>query len=307
MLVLKKNASINFTRALSKDYELVQRNIYGLITRNLSQDQYTYSRNTPRKGKINMTLFIREPGDVIMSHGVADKNYFLMRHKNGSMLANSFKHIFVPGPWMKRKLLEKNDLNFSEENIHIVGWPRIEFLNELKRKIWSDESVRILWAPTHDGRRRGADKVSTSTYPGFLEDAEKLKKNYSFEESLHPHNKLIKTVTGQQLVDCDVVISDFGTMVYEAWALNKPVIFPRWILKDYIQEFLPGSAEAFIMENRIGFHPDSYDEMVDMINSGLKLTDDVNEFMEDYLPSELYSSSGKKIAETLLRLAEKTS
>ncbi|MBB6480742.1 CDP-glycerol glycerophosphotransferase (TagB/SpsB family) [Spirochaeta isovalerica] len=134
-----------------------------------------------------------------------------------------------------------------------------------------------------------------------------MKKNYSFEESLHPHNKLIKTVTGQQLVDCDVVISDFGTMVYEAWALNKPVIFPRWILKDYIQEFLPGSAEAFIMENRIGFHPDSYDEMVDMINSGLKLTDDVNEFMEDYLPSELYSSSGKKIAETLLRLAEKTS
>ena len=305
MFNYRKKASINFVKSPSKNYEQVQNNILGIITNNLPSKKYTFSDNELRDGKLNMTLFIRRPGDVIMSHGVADKNY-LFRRVDGNQLVNNFSNVFVPGPWMKRKLLSNPQLNHTEESIHIVGWPRIEYLQGLRRKKNIEDNMHILWAPTHDFRKQGIKKESTSSYPGFIEDAKCLAEIYHLEKSLHPRNRKIKTVTGQQLVDCDVVISDFGTMVYEAWAMGKPVIFPRWVLKNLIQEFIPNSAEAFIHENKIGYHPDSYDEMMDILKSGPVITSDVEYFMEDYLPSSLYSCSGKIIADTLLRLAGNT-
>jgi hypothetical protein len=55
-------------------------------------------------------------------------------------------------------------------------------------------------------------------------------------------------------------------MVYEAWALGKPVIFPRWCIDvDTILTRNPRSAEAYIYRNRIGLHADSMEEMQRML------------------------------------------
>ena len=105
-----------------------------------------------------------------------------------------------------------------------------------------------------------------------------------------------------KLLKADVVISDFGTMVYEAWALGKPVIFPRWILKDRIIKYLNGSAEAYIFKNRIGYHPDSYEEMLKIINSGPVVDRKVHDFMDEYLDNYRGGNSAKKIADTLISL-----
>jgi hypothetical protein len=90
---------------------------------------------------------------------------------------------------------------------------------------------------------------------------------YIFRVSLHPRNREDRTPTGNQLVWADVIVSDFGTMVYEAWALGKPVIFPRWAMDvDALISRNPLSAESYIYRNRIGLHPESFAEMQQMLD-----------------------------------------
>ena len=101
----------------------------------------------------------------------------------------------------------------------------------------------------------------------------------------------------------DIVVADFGTTVYEAWALGKPVIFPRWLLADRIAEYLPGSAESYIFAERIGYHPESFDEMVDMIRAGPVITPDVRAFLDDYLDPAYFGRSGARVAEVLTEIA----
>jgi hypothetical protein len=63
------------------------------------------------------------------------------------------------------------------------------------------------------------------------------------------------------------VISDFGTMVYEAWALGKPVIFPRWAMDvETLINRNPLSAESYIYRNRIGLHPESLEELQEILD-----------------------------------------
>jgi CDP-glycerol glycerophosphotransferase len=120
---------------------------------------------------------------------------------------------------------------------------------------------------------------------------------------LHPRNRTDKVPTTQKLIEADYVVSDFGTLVYEAWALGKPVIFPRWILGDRVQQYLPGSAEGYIFEHRIGYHPDSFDEMMDILAGDPVITEDVDQFMESYLVNYRGGSSAGKIVKVLRRLA----
>ena len=86
--------------------------------------------------------------------------------------------------------------------------------------------------------------------------------------SLHPRNRTDKQPTHHSLLDCDYVISDFGTIVYEAWALGKPVIFPHWLIGDRIKRHLGKSAEAFIFHERLGLHADSPQQMIDFVMDG---------------------------------------
>jgi hypothetical protein len=56
-------------------------------------------------------------------------------------------------------------------------------------------------------------------------------------------------------------------MVYEAWALGKPVIFPRWAIDvETLITRNPLSAESYIYRNRIGLHPESFEEMLAMLD-----------------------------------------
>ena len=63
-----------------------------------------------------------------MSHGVADKNYFLRKDDDGEHISNRLSHLFVPGEWLKRRLLAAKKLDVGPERIHVVGWPRLDVL-----------------------------------------------------------------------------------------------------------------------------------------------------------------------------------
>jgi len=292
---------INFLKTKKTSYEIVRQNINSQIIKHLDTKQVSESKNFKNKRVINFTLFIRDEADVIMSHGVADKNYFSMRDNN-ERLVNRFSHVLVPGPFLKKKLLDMPGVTVPEKNIHIVGWPRLDYLVTLKQSfsVYSKEQKpTVLWAPTHDFRKRGDEKESTSSYPAFDAYTDKMGELFNYHLALHPRNRVNKEPTADLLVQSDFVISDFGTMVYEAWALGIPVIFPRWILKDRIVKYTKGSAEAYIFKKNIGLHANSFAELVEMINEGAPLGDDVCEFMEQYLPSELLGCSGERVAQVL--------
>lgn len=314
--------TINFIWKYSRNYKDVQSSIFGQIGEHLPEERQrsTKERIITNKETINLSLFIRNRADVLMSHGVADKNYLFIRDDSGDFMINKFPHVLVPGQWLKDRLLSTEGIRLVNGQIHVVGWPRLDKLLELRRLNRKNRLMRlrdrvtrrkknVLWAPTHDVvddnvRKDGLENVTASSYPGLNEHVPHLEQAFDFHVALHPRNKAVtdKTSTTDKLAKADVVISDFGTMVYEAWGLGIPVIFPRWLVKDRVIELTPGSAEAYIYTHRIGLHADSFEELCDMARKNVALGDDVKAFMEQYLPEEYRGCAGQRVASLLSRL-----
>ena len=296
--------NINFQAKKKGNYAEVERAIFGAIGRHLPAGSFSYRyRHNP--DLLNMSMFFGRGGDVFMSHGVADKNYMYRRHEGGRFMINDYATLFVPGPWLKDKLLATPGVELEARQIVTVGWPRLDTLLEgmKARGERKGEKLKVLWAPTHDARRHGSENISTSSYPGFLSFTDRLAEKVDLSIGLHPRNREDKKPTGISMLEADVVISDFGTMVYEAWALGKPVIFPYWLIGQGVQKYRPKSAEAHIFKNRLGYHPDSFEELLAMLEQPLAVGPDVTAFMEQYLPSETRGRSGAICAAELTRLA----
>ena len=295
---------INFIKHGSPNYIAVDEQLRELIINQL--DGFNYSiEGSNVNDCLNISFFIRDEPDVLMSHGLVDKNYFWINDDNGDKYVNRLKAILVPGNWHKDRLLKSKKITLTNDQIHIVGWPRIDFLREKQKNVFTpkiSDEIKICWAPTHDFRKHGEESESTSSYPAFERYAKELENLWRVSYALHPRNSLDKQPTVDKLLASNVVISDFGTLVYEAWALGKPVIFPRWILKDRIISGLPNSAEAFIMKNKIGYHPESFNELIDIIRRGPVITPDVDNFMKNYLDNYQDGISAKKVVNALIKI-----
>jgi CDP-glycerol glycerophosphotransferase (TagB/SpsB family) len=302
--------AINFVLTPSKSYFLVQEQILGAIKRHLAPESFQDSMNKKVEGAVNFGLFIRRPTDYLMSHGVADKNYFWRSNDAGARIADGLKGALVPGQWLKRRLVKSRRLKFDESHVHVVGWPRLDLLlaqqaeYDKKKSTEPRAKKKILWAPTHDFRRRGPENLSTSSYPEFEQYIPALEQKYDVAVSLHPRNRRDKKPTAHSLIEADIVISDFGTLVYEAWALGKQVIFPYWIVGPRIIEYLPNSAEGYIFKNRVGLHADSIDEVHDYLHATPAFDDTLKQFLDDYLEPQYSGCSGKRIADLLLSFSE---
>ena len=298
---------VNFSRSLSANYAQIQDEIGGAVFRHLPAGAVTSTDRAYREGALNLTLFIRDHADVILSHGLADKRYFLRREEDGSRerMINRYRHVLVPGEWAKDRLLGATDVSLRPEQVHVVGWPRLDLLIEQQAAYdaadvdRSERRPRVLWAPTHDFRKRGPEQRSTSSYPEFTKHLPALEEHFDVQVSLHPRNREEKRPTSQQLLWADYVVSDFGTMVYEAWALGKPVVFPYWIMGDLIVRYLKGSAEAQIFAERIGYHADSIEELVAMLREEPRIESEVTAFMDHYLDPTSLGCSGKRTARLL--------
>jgi hypothetical protein len=160
----------------------------------------------------------------------------------------------------------------------------------------------VLWAPTHDYAQRGEDNDSTSSYPDLMEFVPLFEKHFDFAISLHPRNRANKEPTHLSILDCDYVISDFGTIVYEAWALGKPVIFPHWLIGERIKRNLGESAEARIFHKRLGLHAKSPQQIIDFVIDGAGIDKRTARFRDDYLEPAYAGRSGERVAELLRSL-----
>lgn len=305
---------INFVLNESKNYLGVQNRILSEIKRHLPEGSWRESSSEYIEGCLNFTLFIAKEADVLMSHGVADKNYHWKRDRQ-SRRYNQVRrrsHLLVPGNWLKNRIVASKSIDFGESQVHTVGWPRLDTLLKMAeeksvagRAPVSSRRPKVLWAPTHDFKKKGKERVTTSSYPEFQKYLPMLEERFDVEVSVHPRNRASKKPTEEQLIDADYVVSDFGTIVYEAWTLGKPVIFPHWIIGEKIIKYLGRSAEAQIFRDGIGLHAMSISELMKMISGSPVVDDQVKAFMADYLEPAYMGRSGKRTAQVLMELAEK--
>lgn len=291
-----------------KAYEFAIEALANPIMKHLGADA-SYS-NRPLK-KINCRFFsslrINEqnkilvgPNDVFFSHGIADKNYWIGDH------IKDYKYAFVPGPAWEKRMRETG----YKGEIFICGYTKLDPLlngeylkNEYKKPY-------IVWAPTHGYHMKNKGR---STYPQCLNLVNEIDKKYQTKIALHPtskmHTKEKHTPTLQELVDADVVIADAGSTLYEAWILDKPVIFPDWICKNDTMNHFKHDKNNFeyrIYNEEIGYHAKDMKELNKMIEIALVdgMKEEEKEFIETIYPKKLRGKAGKTAAGQLRKIAE---
>ena len=295
---------INFVFT-STNYTGVQSQLSGLIDKHFDTNEVELSYGKYLDGAINISFFIKKRAEILMSHGVADKNYFFRKKPEGGRYLEEFKHGFVPGQRLKQRILDHKYVHMPEENIHVVGWPRMDYLLELQKKLApetaeqkANRKLKVLWAPTHDFN-------PGSSYPVFEQYLPALKEKFDVEVSLHPRNRESKKPTAECLVEADVIISDFGTMVYEALALGKPVLFPDWLIRDDVLERYAGrknAGPAVLFNDDIGIHSKSFDDMMDTLIAGPVIDARTKAFADSVISPDTFGKSGLLAAQAALKI-----
>lgn len=327
MLTRFKSGGINMLHLPSSSYKEVQDQIFRLVAAHLPEERVTQTVGRPVHGALNWVLHIRmgrderqiaPPAQVVMSHGLADKSYLFVRHaETGEPLLNAFQHVLVPGEWHRRRILERTRskdpakrILLGEDQVHIVGWPRLDPLvasGAGTRAPVIGRRRRVLWAPSHDKTRIGPEQRRLSSYPVFEQYVPRLEENFDVRVSLHPANRRDKAPTTDALQWADIVISDFGTLLYEAWALRKCAIMPTWLMPPEIATRRRQTAEAYVYRERIGNHASSYEELEEMAIANEPPGPDVKQFLDDYLAPEYFGTSSQRIAQVLDSLAPRRS
>jgi CDP-glycerol glycerophosphotransferase (TagB/SpsB family) len=298
--------NVHYVYVSGENLRLLEEEFSRGISSKLDEWSYTSAPLKISHGSVNVTFFIYRRAHIMMSHGVADKNYLLRKDAAGGLEINKYRTLCVPGEWLKRRILQAEGVELDENQIKVVGWPRIDSLLAAQREQRKDfkrmvkkanpfRKIKVLWAPTHGQ----PSKEPLSSYPEFLPYEDRLKEIFDYEASLHPNVRESKTPTFQKLLDADVVIADRGTLVYEAWALGKPVIFPSWIIKQANLKAGIGSAEHHIFSEKLGLHAESFEELVGMIKKARAPDSRVNQFMEEYIPSSTHGKSYELIADAV--------
>ena len=256
---------------------------------------------------LSVSFFPNQRADVLMMYDLADRRHFDQTGSDGTVLAAQFKHVFVPGQWLKDHLTGPNGLGLAPESVHVTGSPRIDYLRQLQAEQTRDPYARlkVLFAPLHrhwnwrDGRPMSVAEGMAAYLP-------QLAPYCDLTKAIDTPKKRDKIPVTQDLIDADIVITDYTSVIYEAWALGKPVIFPRWLTGDRVTEKARTCAEAQIYRDWIGHHPKSFAELLALIKRGrdLDLGPGVDAFMRAYIDNYPTGQSGRKTARLLERLAD---
>lgn len=250
----------------------------------------------------NVSFFIEGKNnfyDFLISHGIADKSW-----RNETFVQN-FNYVGVSGQaWVDK--YHRQGMN--KDRIKLIGYPKLDKLYEKRKEFMIENQktkqvkIKVLYAPTHNMNPNNLKAVSS--YPRLLPFLKNLPKDIELITSLHPANNGTK-ITYDELINADVVIADSGSTLYEAWALDIPVIFTDWLVRGNILDSYPRTFEEYIYTKRIGYHAKDERHLINFIYIANKngLDNTTINFMETILPMELRGRSGKTTANTLLELA----
>lgn len=272
------------------------------------------ARQPQRADTFTVSLFPGQPADVLMMYDLADRRHFDQTGPDGTPLVTQFRHIFVPGFWLKEYLTGPKGPKLNPERVHVTGSPRVDHLRQLQAarrakdtaepQAYAQTRPKVLFAPLHS-HWNGRDGHPMSVASHMAEYLPQLNTHCDLIEAIDPRNTRTKIPITQHLIEADIVITDYTALIYEAWALGKPVIFPRWLTGDRVIKKAERSAEAHIYRERIGHHPGSFSALLALVNQGrtLGLGAGVDTFMRAYLDNYPSGHAGSKTARLLERLA----
>jgi len=231
--------------------------------------------------------------NVFMSHGIADKNW-----RNYERV-KFFDYVCVSGNLWYDKLCKQG---MDKRKILITGYTKLDPIFKGKYGKQNNDKPKILYAPTHN-LKGWSVSGNASSYPEFLKYLDELSKDFEIIESYHPANNEGQ-ITFKPLIDADVVISDCSSIIYEAWALDKPVVFPDWLVKKEIQKVFRYSFEDYIYGKQLGYHASNTDELLELIKIAYEngIDKSAKVFIENIFPKELRGKSGLVTAQTLMRI-----
>lgn len=236
---------------------------------------------------------------VFMSHGIADKNW-----RDGNRVS-SYDYVCVSGELWKQKMLKEG---IPEEKILVVGYTKLDPLfNNTQVGKEVHEKIHVLYAPTHNtGLILNPEASSFSCFPRLNKYLFQAPQDMVIKDSLHPANELEGKTTFDLYKWADVVISDCGSTLYEAWALGIPVVFPDWLVKVPISNGYKNSFENIIYDQNIGYHVLNERQFWDVIRSAKHngLDCQTEKFIEGIFPKRLRGNSGKTMAEYLIKILE---
>lgn len=224
---------------------------------------------------------------VSMFHGIADKQI----RKGEQVQIHDF--VLVPGPLWINNLVQEG---VPRRRIFAVGYPKLDSLFRLEQA-GKPTKKTVLYAPTHSN--------SCSSYPKFAACLDRFPNHVNLVVSLHPYDKLNHKTTLEELAAADLVISDTSSVLYEAWALGKPVLFPDWLVKDSVLFHWPDSIPAKIYREQIGYHADSFEQIVELIDIALQqgIDPEARRLMNRIIPEKLRGKSAKLTACILRKIA----
>ena len=285
---------INFILPNMEKYKLLLDEYINPIIDNLNKDKYKIS-DFAQEDCLNVHFFSEREyknwvgfvgKNIFIPHGIADKN---SRNFDNT---GDFDYLIVSGEYWKQKHILQG---VNHEKIIIGGYPKMDNMFKLKKNTYN--KPMILWCPTHNF----STHLNLTTYPDFINYINDIPfDDFIFKISQHPANKYNLKPTKQELIDADIIISDSGSMIYEAFTMNKHVIFPDWIVKDNILRVYNNTFESQIYEEDIGMHANSIEELLEFCYNPV-FDKKIKKFIDGIFQKELRGKSGKAIAEILER------
>ena len=239
-----------------------------------------------RPQNLYVSLLPHISGDVLLGFDLADRRHYFQTDPKGRPLLASFKSILVPGRWTRMQLIDRKLVDIPADQIFVTGSPRVDQLRQLQYALSSSSRARpqVLVAPLHSNWR-DQKGVSLTTASELMRYLPLLDEVCDTIYATDPRNTYDKVPITDSLLKADIVITDYTALIYEAWALGKPVIFPRWLTGDRVMKKSRWIAEAEIYEKKIGHHPMSFQELRSLVELGsdLPLGDGVDAFMQSYV------------------------
>lgn len=256
-----------------------------------------------------------EPGrvSVFAGHGIADKAW-----RNASRMVTHFDWAVTSGPAWTHRLAAGG---FPADRILEVGYPKLDpiYAGEVASP-WPnrDGRIRVLWAPTHGG---GGEAYRFSTNPPSTSGARRTSwwarrrildalpaSEFDVLEAPHPRHRPDGLSTLAEFVGADVVIADGGSTIYEAWALDLPVVFPSWLTAaGHLDRARTNPThESDIYLHQVGRHATSPSELGQLVTDAAAtgITELETKFVGPILPLEYRGTAGKRLAAALRIIAD---
>lgn len=254
----------------------------------------------PLEGYLNVRFYTwpQPHQQLFMSHGIADKQY-----RTASKIYG-FEWVHTSGPWWTDYYKRQGR---PAKSIVETGYPKLDplFDGTLTPKPRTDDRIRVLWAPTHSGIN-GTSRTYPSAYLELAESLATLLPPTTFDVEIAAHPRVSRKVTLQGYLDADVVIADAGSTLYEAWAVDKPVVFPSWVVERKLrQRERVGTLEGVIYREKVGYHVDNPPKLAHVVSMAARdgITGPEQALIEQVLPRAYRGTSGRRTAEAFAEIA----